>query len=273
MAKGNSFRKLKYSEWRPIGVCDDAPPGVQKAQMFTREDFLIITGTGVDRQNWRKHPEVMKLLNKYALKLAGQSTKTSNMIQPKVSKISLVGAVMKLVVTPTLNKESKDGKLQLFQIEFEDIGKKKKTPWKLILGILITILVLLCILLGVALYKKAQSKQYKPGAYKTTSFTTSFCDDSGDISLYKRQLDEANRILQVKADDLFYQGKTAAELNCMEQLPQVLLREHRFLKCFALVRRFGLISQLPRSELMKINACQRSICRKSRSANFPACFQ
>ncbi len=272
MAQGNSFKKLKYSEWRPIGVCDDAPPGVQKAQMFTREDFLIITGPEVDRQNWRKHPQVMKLLNKYALKLAKQSTRTKNMIQPKVSKISLVGAVMKLVVTPTLNKESKDGKLQLFQIEFEDIGKKKKTPWKLILGILVTILVLLCILLAFAIYQKAQTKQYKTKTYKPTSFTTSFCDDSTDISKFRRQLDEANRILQVKADDLFYQGRIAAELNCGEQFSQVTLQENRFLQCFTLVRRFGLTLQLSGQDKMKINACRRSICRKKRTANSPACF-
>lgn len=273
MAQGSSYKKLKYSEWRPIGVCDDAAPGVQKAQMFTREDFLTITGPGVDRQNWRKHPEVMKLLNKYALKLAKQSSRTSGMIQPKVTNISLVGAVMKLVVTPTLNKESKDGKLQLFQIEFEDIGKKKKTPWKLILGMLITILILLCILLGIAIYKKAQSRQYQPRTFKSDSYTTSFCEDSTDVNRYRRQLDEANRILQVKTDDLFYQGKIAAELDCVEQLSRASFQEDRFLKCFSLVRRFGLISQLPRAELMKINACQRSVCRKSRSANSPACFQ
>ncbi len=241
--------------------------------MFTREDFLIITGPGVDRQNWRKHPQVMKLLNKYALKLAKQSTKTKNMIQPKVSKISLVGAVMKLMVTPILNKESKDGKLQLFQIEFEDIGKKKKTPWKLILGVLIAVLLLLCLLLGFAIYEKLQTKQYKTRTYKSTSFTTSFCDDSADIGRYRRHLDEANRILQVKVDDLFYQGRIAAELKCVEQFSQVSLQESRFLACLELAKRFGLSSQLSGQDQKKINACQRAVCRKNRSVNSPACFE
>jgi len=271
----NASQKLKFGEWRPIGVCDDAPPGVQKAQMFTREDFLIITGPGVTRENWRENPQVIKIISRYSEKLARQSMKTSGMKDPTISKVNLVGAIMKLAVTPVLNKESKDGKLQLFQIQFEDKGikKKKKTKksWTLLLGILLVILLTLCIILGIAIYKKSQSRQYKTKRLQLPTFTTSFCGDPSDRTRYRRQLDEASRILQLKADDLLYQGRLSIETNCIEDFPQITFKEGLFLKCFTLVKRHGLLSQISSSDLKKVNACQREICRKKRSSGSAAC--
>lgn len=271
----NGSQRLKFSEWRPIGVCDDAPSGVQKAQMFTREDFLIVTGPGVTRDNWQNKPEVMEVLNRYAAKLAKQSMKTGGMTQPTVSKISLVGAIMKLSVTPTLNKESKDGKLQLFQIKFEDKGpkKKKKTPWMAILGTLLVVLLILCLLLGIAIYQKTKTRQFTSKSLKLRNLTTSYCQDPTDRSKYHKDLNEASRILQNKTDELLYKGRLTIEKNCIERLPKTSFKEKRFLECYLMVKQGGLFAQIPFSERKKVNACQQEICKRNRHYNPSVCLQ
>ncbi len=272
-AQGNSSQKLKFSEWRPIGVCDDAPPGVQKAQMFTRQDFLIITAPGINRNNWQKKAQVVKILRRYTTKLAKQSTITNGMKKPTVSSITLVGAIMKLAVTPDLNRESKDGKIQLFQIKYEDKAVKKKTPWGIILGILLVILLILCIILGIAIYKKTKSKSYKTKKLRFPSYTISYCEDPMDRSRYEHQLDEVNRILQPRVEDLLYQRRLEFETNCIEYFPQLSLKEKRFLKCYSLIKQHGILSQIPFSDLKKVNACKKEICRRDQFSGSAACLK
>ena len=57
---------IKFAQWRPIGVCDNGPPNQRKAQLFSKLDFAIVTAPGVTRENWRQHPEVLKLIRRYA---------------------------------------------------------------------------------------------------------------------------------------------------------------------------------------------------------------
>ncbi len=265
---------LKYNEWRPIGVCDDAPLGVQKAQMFTREDFLIVTTPGVNRENWRKNPEVMKVLRRYSIKLAKQSMKTSGMIQPTISSIRLMGAVMKLHVTPTLNKESKDGKLQLFQIKYRDKGSgKKKRLMILILIVLLVVLLLLCGLLGFAFYKKFQTKQYKEKTFRFSTETVSYCSNPANNSLYEGHLGEVSRILQLRVDSMYQRGQIARRLDCAESSSRLTSAEEGFLECFALIRQYGRLSLIPSASLRKVKSCRKEICRKNRSLKPAACFK
>ncbi|MCP4296143.1 MAG: hypothetical protein GY786_11090, partial [Proteobacteria bacterium] len=98
--------QIKFTKWRPVGVCDTASPGRMKAQMFTREDYLTITGADVTRENWKSKPEVVKILNRYSAKLAKMSTLTKEMKKPVPSRVKLMGSIIKLDVTPTLNRES-----------------------------------------------------------------------------------------------------------------------------------------------------------------------
>jgi hypothetical protein len=269
-AQNSTSQKLKFSEWRPIGVCDDAPPGIQKAQMFTREDFLVVIAPGVNRDNWRKNTHVMKILYRYGARLAKQSTRTNGMKQPEISNISLVGAVMKLAVTPLLNRESKDGKLQLFQMEYEDKGMNKKWPRMIILGLLLVILLLLAVFLGVALYRKAQSHQLQPIRFRSAT-TTYHCENPGDPSGYEQRLNEVGRIVQLKVNGLFNQGRLTSAFNCVENKPQLALKEQGFLECYALVQRNGMLSQLPPADLKKVKACQKALCRRDRSSETAAC--
>jgi hypothetical protein len=122
--------KIPYSEWRPIGVCDNGPPSNRKAQMFSKSDFAKVTAPHVTRDNWQQLPEVQRILKKYEHKLIQISDIAQAMARPQVERVELVGTVLNFGKTPGLNKESTEGKVQLFQLHFRDRGEpEKKRPW------------------------------------------------------------------------------------------------------------------------------------------------
>jgi len=94
--------------------------------MFSRRDFEKICSAGVNRKNWEKIPKIRKLVERYALEVSRFSNLTKDMKKPGIVSIKLVGAVLGHEETPGLNLESKDGKVQLFQVEFEETAEPKK---------------------------------------------------------------------------------------------------------------------------------------------------
>lgn len=257
---------LKYSEWRPIGVCDSAPSGIQKAQMFSREDFLIITGPDVNRDNWQNNPKVMRILDKYCQKLAKQSSLARAMQKPVVDRISLVGAIMGLRITPNLNRESEDGKLQLFQVEFVDKGKtkskkKKKTPWLLITAILLTIILAVLVFLLLTSSTK-KSTTYRNRRLSTPTFTRSYCQDSPGSSRYRTELDEVRNVMQYRINDLISEGSLLTNPQCNEKQLSTGAGETRFLKCYGTLKNYGVLNKVAREDLKHINDCKVSICER-----------
>ena len=125
MVKEND-QPLKFSEWRPIGVCDQGRANQRSARMFSRRDFEKICSPGVNRKNWEQIPQIRKLVERYALEVSRFSNLTKDMKKPGIVSIKLVGAVLGHEETPGLNLESKDGKVQLFQVEFEETAEPKK---------------------------------------------------------------------------------------------------------------------------------------------------
>ena len=121
--------RLKYIQWRPIGVCDTGVGKERKAKMFTRTDLAKVTSPEVNRGNWRPQPEVLQLIQRYAHDLAVISNFTDEMLSPEITEIKLVGAVLGHEQTPNLNQESADGRVQFFQLSFQD-GKTKKVSSK-----------------------------------------------------------------------------------------------------------------------------------------------
>ena len=117
---------LKFSKWRPIGVCDKGPNSIKKAIIFSKNDLLKINSNKINRGNWKNSPYILEILDKYAKKLSKISIISNKMKNPTISNINLVGMVLGYKETPNLNFESKDGKVQLFQIEFIENKKKKK---------------------------------------------------------------------------------------------------------------------------------------------------
>ncbi|MCP4753842.1 MAG: hypothetical protein GY866_23405 [Proteobacteria bacterium] len=269
----NQSKKLKFSEWRPIGVCDSAPPGIQKAQMFTREDFLIITAPGVDRNNWRKKPDVMKVLSRYIKKLEKMSTLTKEMKRPTVSKISLVGAIMKLGVTPILNKESKDGKLQLFQIEFEDKNvekKRRKVPWLVLSSLLGVALIVLAS--AFFLSDDGKTKRYRSRDSSVRILTRPYCQGSRNSGRYQTQLDEVRRILQFAINELYYQGGLSKKPDCTEELSSLADKEERFLECYLSLKNRDALSYIERSDLRNVRSCQKQLCDQETSNRSQFCY-
>ena len=121
--------RLKFIQWRPIGVCDTGAGKERKAKMFARHDLACVTDPEVKRENWRQQPKVMELIQRYASEVAELSTLTNGMQSPEIAEIKLVGAVLGHDQTPNLNQESEEGRVQFFQVSFRD-GKTKKTSTK-----------------------------------------------------------------------------------------------------------------------------------------------
>jgi len=247
--------RIKYGEWRPIGVCDTAGPGLMKANTFSKKDFEKVSSANVDRNNWQQNPEVMKIVQQYAKKLSKRSTLTEGMKQPKVNGIKLVGSLMHISKTPRLNKESRDGKVQFFQVEFKDGSKIKekkgsrKLPWIWILiGSLSMILILLIIAMMI---KPEKMKSVSPRTFKSAFQNTRFCSDSRDSETYAFDLDEAQSLLRQSLDE------NSTLCNLLSGTTQT--REQQFIRCYQGLKqkKFPIV---PSSDLRKINACLQRIC-------------
>lgn len=155
------FSTVKFSEWRPIGVCDEGKPNERKAVIFNEKELALVTAPGVDRETWQDYPKIIKLIHRCARKIAKMSALTKSMARPDVSAIKLVGMVLQYQKTPTLSMESEKGKVQMFQIGFVDRGQRK--PWfgKVILatvGILVLAVGILYLMDANFLIEKRTSK-------------------------------------------------------------------------------------------------------------------
>jgi hypothetical protein len=270
-------RKLKFGEWRPIGVCDTAAPGKQKAQMFTREDFVIITAPGVDRGNWRQNKQVREVILNYVKKLERMSTLTKDMKKPVAKEIKLVGAIMKLAVTPNLNKESRDGKLQLFRVVFEDQGKKKTKKkatrfnlWILTISLLITILFGLVGAIG---YKILNQKK-RPTNYTFTvqKSMIDHCLQSTGADDYYNELEETWRILKARNDYGIRIGAINARQKCILKNASMKEKEEQIVTCYLTGLKYKGFSDLTYAEQRKISTCKQNLCRQSVTNRPVNCF-
>lgn len=262
MKKREIPQKLKYSEWRPIGVCDTAPAGVQKAQMFTREDFLAVTKKGVDRTNWRQQSEVMAVLNEYGKKLSKMSSLTRQMKNPQIDKIKLVGSILYLHQTPKLNNESEDGKLQLFQIEFKDKIKNRKKGLMIGMGILLMILLML---LGTILFLQNMKRPRRfvlRGPMDTDIvYKTPYCGSDRYSDMYQTHLDETQQILYQSLIRLYQKKRIGLISDCDVKSLSTRDKERQFIRCFRIVKNNQGLNFLQRSSADKVGKCHKRICK------------
>jgi len=266
----DSKKRIKFSKWRPVGVCDTAAPGVMKAQMFTRKDYLIVTGSGVTRDNWKKKPEVRKIVYRYAKKLASMSSKTQGMKNPQASKIKLMGSIIRLEETPTLNMESETGKMQLFQVEFVDQAKVKKRTW--LGGILILSLLLASLLLFLPGGKK-ENKQVESRNFRS-SFQlsrTPFCEGNRNSADYSDQLDEVQWALQSAVDILKWEESLQGLPNCSVGSGAIGSKEKKLLRCYNVIQKNNALYALSQEVQNKTNRCVRQLCKQRAYLNSGAC--
>ncbi len=151
------------------------------------------------------------------------------------------------------------------------MNDKRKTPWGKILGILLVLLIVLCIILGIAIYRKMEVRTVQDTNREATDTEFSFCADPGNKVMYENNLQEAGLILQTKAEDFLHQGKLAVVTNCVEFFPQRFYREKRFLECYALIKRTGLLNVITGIDLEKVTACKDSICERNKGIHPSAC--
>ncbi|MAZ74480.1 MAG: hypothetical protein CL929_02450 [Deltaproteobacteria bacterium] len=157
---------IKFAQWRPIGVCDNGPPNQRKAQLFSKPDFAIVTAPGVTRENWRQHPEVLKLIRRYAQDVAKLSGEAQAMKRPEIDTIHLVGTILGHTRTPTANAESTEGRVQLFEVKFKDArankNPRKRRWWLWLVGAISTVLLLGWTISQLSLPLKLGSTTVKP---------------------------------------------------------------------------------------------------------------
>ena len=120
---------MRFSQWRPIGVCDSAPDGERKARMFARDDLEKVLTPGLGRNNWENSLELRKIIERYAKDVAKLSPKAKVFERPKVAEIRLVGMELHFAPTPGLNKESIEGQVQLFEVSFEEGVPPPQIKW------------------------------------------------------------------------------------------------------------------------------------------------
>ena len=253
--------------------------------MFTREDFLIITGPEINRNNWQRNTNVKKVLDRYVEKLVKISSITKTMKQPEAVKISLVGTIMKLSFTPDLNRESKNGKLQMFQVEFEDRAARKHKKAKrnrrggTFRGIFAAILLLLTVaFIGVWIVTSISKSTTPRLGYRSENplrktFADDYCQSSENAVPYRRQLDEVLGILQLQINDLYYQTRIVEKPDCIGGSLTIHQKERLFLKCLAIVwERIEFDGVLP-EEYRKLRICRSNICSSHRYVHDPLCQQ
>ncbi len=250
--------EIRFSVWRPIGICDQGGPNEQKAIMFKDKELALVTAPGVDRQNWESDPQIVKLIHRHTKKLAKLSTMTKQMVRPRVSEIRLVGMVLQFSKTPTLNQESEEGTVQLFQIEFVDQGKRKPWFWKTLGGILCACVVILGILYLLDLNLEGKRSQVV------------FCVSPRSSSTYAAHLNQAQQQLK----NYLQQLPPSYRNSCYFNRGTVAFREEQLLTCFLSIQTATASRQsTPTQALKKVSQCMERICQKNLEHLQPACRQ
>ena len=252
--------RLKFIQWRPIGVCDTGAGKERKAKMFARHDLACVTDPEVKRENWRQQPKVMELVQRYASEVAELSTLTNGMQSPEIAEIKLVGAVLGHDQTPNLNQESEEGRVQFFQVSFRD-GKTKKTStkkWKkwlkwilLAIGAMIGAMLIILIINRVALF-----------TLKKTQQSAEACSSNRQTIAYTEELREIRKSVRDELDRLpAWLTFKEARVHCAGGRMGLDQQEQRLLKCLLTVRnRTKNMSSNVQPNLNQIEACARTLC-------------
>ena len=254
--------RLKYIQWRPIGVCDTGVGKERKAKMFTMRDLAKVTSPEVNRENWRQQPEVLQLIQRYGHDLAGISNLTDEMPSPEIADIKLVGAVLGHEQTPNLNKESADGRVQFFQISFQD-GKTKKVSSKNWKKWLIWMMIVLVVLLGMISMFLIASR-FSLLSLNSNNKSVSVCSTNRQEAKYSEHLRDIRKSLVFELNRLpAWSTFNVARTYCIGGKMSVKQQEQRLLQCLLKVLyRTKNMPPASRPSLNKIEACASTLCQR-----------
>ena len=263
--------RLKYVQWRPIGVCDTGSGKERKAKMFSKVDLATVTNPEVNRENWRQKPEVIQLIHRYAHDVAELSKLTEKLPSPEIAEIKLVGAVLGHEQTPILNQESSDGRVQFFQVSFED-GKNENISSKNWKRRLKSRLITLAVLFGMALMLLIIS-QLSSYSLKSTKRSVSSCSTNRQSSVYSGQLRDIRKSLIADLNRLpAWSTFKEARVQCFGGRMDVNQQEQRLLQCLLAVRnRTKNMPSASRPNLNQIEDCASALCQRDLPHLFSSC--
>ena len=242
-------QKIKFGEWRPIGVCDDGDASRMKALIFDYAELAIVTQPRVSRKNWQSQRSVIRMLRKKSKKLAQLSLQTEGMKNPQIKSIEVVGAVLGHEDTPFLNKESNDGRVQFFQISFFD-APKRTFPWRTLIALITTVLVLW----GALLLSQLDLSDLDKKSVK-------FCGEPVRSELHEKHIKSAKD----QVNGIFHRfGK---QNRCYFTSGDIRLQEKQYLKCFRELKE-KLPQTLSASKNQRLKKCAIRLCRQS-GGQFP----
>ncbi|MBC8257775.1 MAG: hypothetical protein H8E38_02065 [SAR324 cluster bacterium] len=239
--------------------------------MFTRTDLATVTSPKISRDNWRQHPEVLKLIQRYALDVAALSPLTDKMQSPEIAAIELVGAVLGHDQTPVLNQESSAGRVQFFQVSFKE-GKTKINlagKWKKIFQFL---LLTAFGIIGTALIIFIVS-QLSLFTFKKTQESVAACSTNRQKPAYSEELRTLRTTLVAELNSLpAWSTFKEARLNCIGGRMSVQQQEQRLLTCLSTVRnRTQNMPLKSRPNLKQIQACATTLCKKNLPHLYSSC--
>lgn len=249
--------EIKYSEWRPIGVCDEGEWNERKAVMFNAKELALVMAPGVNRHNWHHSPKIKKLIHRCARKVAKLSLLTQSMARPHVAEIKLVGMVLQYQKTPTLNLESEEGKVQLFQIGFVDGGKRKPWFWKAFATVLAALFLFVAVLFLLDLFFQ------EPEPRKVA-----MCGERRSAPLYAHHLGQ----VQGQMKDYFSHMPATFRHRCYFAKGSVSFMEEQVVRCFLTLKKAPPL-EAEGASLKKVNQCVFNICQKSLPALNAYCRQ
>ncbi len=254
--------RLKYIQWRPIGVCDTGLGKERKAKMFTRTDLAKVTSPKVNRGNWRQQPEVLQLIQRYAHDLAGISSLTDEMLSPEILEIKLVGAVLGHEQTPNLNQESTDGRVQFFQLSFQD-GITKKVSSKNWKKWMICLTIAVVVFLGMTSMFLIASRFSLLSLFSSKK-SVSVCSTNRQEAKYSEHLRDIRKSLVFELNRLpAWSTFNVARTYCIGGKKSVKQQEQQLLQCLLKVRnRTKNMPQASRPSLNKIEACASTLCKR-----------
>ena len=254
--------RLKFIQWRPIGVCDTGAGKERKAKMFARHDLACVTDPEVKRENWRQQPKVMELIQRYASEVAELSTLTNGMQSPEIAEIKLVGAVLGHDQTPNLNQESEEGRVQFFQLSFQD-GKTKKVSSKNWKKRLIWLMIAVVVFLGMTSMFLIASR-FSLLSLNSSKKSVSVCSTNRQEAKYSEHLRDIRKSLVFELNRLpAWSTFNVARTYCIGGKMSIKQQEQRLLQCLLKVRnRTKNMPPASRPSLNKIEACASTLCQR-----------
>jgi hypothetical protein len=244
---------IRYSKWRPIGVCDDAIDSKRKAQMFSRDDLEKVLAPGIGRDNWEESPELRKLIERYAKDVAKMSSRAQGMKNPRVKSVKLLGMELHLSLTPDLNRESVQGQVQMFEVSFEE-APPFTIPKQAILWTALGSLLLIA--LGVV---GAMLLPEKENSAKVAEKRDVLCGTGRASLVYEQHIQQVQRELEAYARSAPATGGVSFRSACEAGGRSVPEMEAQLLKCVLQLNRTDRVFETSRTA-ERATFCAAKIC-------------